>query len=77
MDKVLPADKRPSPEQIAKVCRDFEGKNYYTPDNWYSKIGKKEMSAGQSDQTEFKKQDSVYKEKINPAMIAKAKQNGR
>ena len=77
LDKVLPADKRPSPEQIAKVCRDFEGKNYYTPDNWYSKIGKKEMAAGQSDQTEFKKPDSVYKEKITPAMIAKAKQNGR
>ena len=77
LDKVLPADKRPSPEQIAKVCRDFEGKSYYTPDNWYSKTGKKEMSAGQSGQTEFKKPDSVYKETINPAIIAKMQQQGR
>ena len=69
--------KKPSPEQIAKICRGFDGKSYYTPDNWYSEEGKKEMAADQSGQTEFKKQSGFYKEKLNPAIIAKAKQQGR
>ena len=77
LDKVLPADKKPSPEQIAKVCRDFDGKSYYTPDNWYSREGRNEKTAGRSAQTEFKKPSSVYKESVAAAVIAKAKRGGR
>ena len=77
LDKMIPADKKPSPEQIANVCRNPDGESYYTPDNWYSKEGRKEMTAGLSAQTEVKKPSGIYKEQITPAMIAKAKQNGR
>ena len=76
LDKTLPADKKPSPEQIAKVCRDFDGKSYYTPDNWYSKEGKAK-SAGKSDQTESKETKNVYMETINAAALKKMKQGGR
>ncbi|MBR4127514.1 MAG: hypothetical protein IKR09_08060 [Alphaproteobacteria bacterium] len=69
LSQALP-DKKPSPEKIAKICRNFDGTSYYTAQT--------KTDAAEKDKPQ--KQDAVSKGKmkaLNPSFIDKMKRQGR
>ena len=70
LSKTLPANKQPSAEKIASICRDLDGKSYYTA----------QTKTAAAEKGKPQKSEAVSGSKmkaLNPSFIDKMKQQGR